>query len=163
MLKNVEIFIHQEGLREPVLHETHDGSTVASIKATLAADGDGDGQFFLFEEDADEPLQDHHQVRHHGDGTKILHRNRCQQITVTVRYAGQSISRDFGPGSTLDRIKHWAERKIGIDQSDAAEMSLQIAGTKDRPDSSTHVGSLVQKCCEITFDLLPSDRINGVR
>lgn len=161
MSKNVEIFIRQEGQREPVLHETHDGSTVAAIKATLAADGNA--EFHLFEEDTDEPLQDHHQVRHHGDGTKILHRSRCKQIAVTVRYAGRSISRDFGPGSTLDRIKRWAERKFGIDQADAAEMSLQIGGTNDRPDGSTHVGSLVDKCCEISFDLLPSDRINGAQ
>ena len=161
MSTNVEIFIRQEGQRESVLHKTHDGSTVAAVKAILAADGNA--EFHLFEEDADEPLQDHHQVRHHGDGTKILHRNRCKQIAVTVRYAGRSISRDFGPGSTLDRIKRWAERKFGIDQADAVEMSLQIGGTTDRPDGSIHVGSLVHKCCEIALDLLPSDRINGAR
>ncbi|WP_274377270.1 hypothetical protein [Celeribacter ethanolicus] len=40
-------------------------------------------------------------------------------------------------------------------------MSLQIAGTQDRPDGSTHIGSLVQMCCGLSFDLLPSDRING--
>lgn len=159
MIKNVEVFIRREGLLEPILHETHDGATVAAIKAALAVDGEG--EFFLFEEDADEPLLDHHLVRHHGDGTKILHRSRCKKIAVTVRYAGRAVSRDFGPGSTLDRVKRWAERKLGIDQADAAEMSLQIAGSQDRPDGSTHIGSLVQKCCEIAFDLLPSDRING--
>lgn len=148
-----------QGHLEPVLYETHDGSTVAAIKAALISEDEG--EFLLFEEDADEPLLDHHLVRHHGDGTKILHRSRCARITLTVRYAGRTISRDFGPGSTLDRVKRWAERELGIDQTDAAEMSLQIAGTQDRPDGSTHIGSLVQTCCELSLDLLPSDRING--
>lgn len=160
MSKKVEIFIHQEGQSKPVLHETHDGTSVVALKADLAKGGHA--ECFLFEEDADEPLQDHHQIRHHGEGTKILHRSKCSRIQVTVRYAGRVSSDDFGPGSTLDRIKRWAERKLGIDEVDAAEMSLQIAGTTERPDGSTHVGSLsTQPGCSVVFDLLPSERVNG--
>lgn len=72
MAKNVEIFIRREGLLEPVLYETHDGSTVAAIKAALITDDEG--EFLLFEENADEPLLDHHLVRHHGDPRR---RARC--------------------------------------------------------------------------------------
>lgn len=163
MAKKIEIFIRQEGQVGPILHETHDGATVAALKADLAGDNN-DAEYLLFEEDADEPLKDHHQVRDHGDGTKVLHRTRCSRVQVTVRYAGRTLSDDLGPGSTLDRIKRWAERKLGIDDTDAAEMSLQIAGTTDRPDGSTHVGSLITSPgCSVTFDLLPTERVNGGR
>ena len=68
----------------------------------------------------------------------------------------------FGPGSTLGRVKRWAERTLGIHEADAAEMSLQVAGTHDRPDEATHVGSLLHgDACAVTFDLLPTARING--
>lgn len=159
MTKTIEIFVRQEGQREPILHETHDGATIAALKAEL---GNGDVSYFLFEEDADEPLLENHQVRHHGEGVKVLHRHRCKNVSVSVRYAGQTVLKDFGPGSTLDRVKRWAERKFKIDDVDAAEMSLQVAGTTDRPDGSTHIGSLVScPACSIEFDLLPTDRVNG--
>ncbi len=159
MNKIIEIFVRQEGQRDPILREAHDGATIAALKAQL---GNEDTSFFLFEEDADEPLLDDYLIRHSGDGLKVIHRHRCKSIEVSVRYAGRQVSREFGPGSTLDRIKRWAERKLKIDDVDAAEMSLQITGSVDRPDGSTHVGSLVS-CpgCKIDFDLVPTDRVNG--
>lgn len=160
MSKKIDVFIRQEGRPDPVLHETHDGATVAALKAHLA--GEGDPTFHLFEEDVDTPLKDQDQVRDNGEGTKVLHRNRCNRIQVTVRYAGRQASDDFGPGSTLDRLKRWAERKLGLDEADAAEMSLQVVGTVDRPDGSVHVGSLAAyPDCSVSFDLLPTDRVNG--
>ena len=44
----------------------------------------------------------------------------------------------------------------------AGEHVLQIAGTHDRPSPSTHVGVLVH-CpdCQIAFDLVPDQRVNG--
>lgn len=164
MATEIDIFIHREGHADPIHHQDHDGLTVEALKVHLEGGGEPI-DFFLFEEDADEPLHDHHEIRHRGEGTRFLHHSRCRHVRVTVRYAGKPpVEHDFGPGSTLARIKRWAERKLGIDEADAAEMSLQVAGTRDRPDESTHVGSLVRHPdCGVTFDLLPSDRVNGAR
>ena len=160
MSKKIDVFIRQEGSPEPALHETHDGATVAALKADLA--GSDDTLFHLFEEDVDTPLKDHDQVRDNGEGSKVLHRNRCSRIHVIVHYAGQQALDNFGPGSTIDRLKRWSERKLGISEVDAAEMSLQITGATDRPDGSVHVGSLVTyPACSVSFDLLPTDRVNG--
>ena len=54
------------------------------------------------------------------------------------------LERAFGPGSTLTRIKDWAERQFEIDAVDAAELSLQLHGTNDRPDEATQLDELIE-------------------
>ena len=42
------------------------------------------------------------------------------------------------------------------------EHVLQIAGTKDRPDPGTHLGTITScPACKIGFDLVPNERVNG--
>ena len=160
-MTEIDIFIHREGRADPIHHRGHEGLTVEALKVHLA-DGREAVELLLFEEDTDEPLRDQHEIRHRGDGARFLHHGRCREVHVTVRYAGKSVRHPFGPGSTLARIKRWAERLLGINESDAAEMSLQLAGTRDRPDEATHVGSLLGgHGCEVAFDLLPTTRVNG--
>lgn len=173
MTTEIDIFIRREGHPDPAHHKVEDGLTVQALKLLLAGGADVVG-IFIFEEDDDEPLPDYHPIRHHGHGHghghehgnghghKVLHHSRCRHVHVAVRYAGRPIERAFGPGSTLARIKDWAERAFGIDAVDAAELSLQLAGSTDRPDEATHVGSLA-KCpdCRVVFDLLPTVRVNG--
>ncbi len=167
MTSEFDIFIRREGHPDPAHHKVEDGLTVQALKLLLAGGADVVG-ILIFEEDADEPLPDHHPIRRHGHGHghghghKVLHHSRCRHVHVAVRYAGRPIERAFGPGSTLARIKDWAEREFGIDAVDAAELSLQLAGSTDRPDETTHVGSLVN-CpdCRVVFDLLPTVRVNG--
>jgi hypothetical protein len=161
MSKPIDIFIRCEGRLEPVLQESHDGATVASLRAILD-EREPSPDALLFEENADEPLSDQQLIRIGDDEAKVLHRNRCRSVHVAVRYAGRELAHDFGPGSTLDRIKRWAERKFGIAASDAAHLSLQLHGSTERPPGSIHVGSLVKgPSCGIAFDLLPSERVNG--
>jgi hypothetical protein len=162
----IDIFMRHEGSLDPVHHRLTEGATIEALKIHLAGGSDIVG-VFIFEEDADEPLPNHHdlwhwQHHHREHDHRVLHHSRCRHVHVAVRYAGRPIERAFGPGSTLTRIKDWAEREFGIDAVDAAELSLQVAGTTDRPDGSTHVGSLA-KCpdCRIVFDLLPTTRVNG--
>ncbi len=166
MSTEIDIFIRHEGSLDPVHHRLGEGATVEALKIHLAGGGDIVG-VFIFEEDADEPLPDHHELRHrqhhhHRHGPLVLHQSRCRHVHVAVRYAGRPIDRAFGPGSTLTHIKDWAEREFSIDAVDAAELSLQIAGTTNRPDGLAHVGSLA-KCpdCRVVFDLLPTVRVNG--
>lgn len=162
-MTDVNFFIRSEGTLDPAHHVFAEGITVEAIKIHIANGGEIVG-VFLFEEDADEPLPDHHEIRHHSQDHKhkILHHSRCRHIHVVVRYAGRPVEHTFGPGSTLRRIKDWAEHKLGIEAADAAELSLQLEGTTERPDEATHVGSLA-KCpdCRVVFDLLPTVRVNG--
>ena len=158
---HIDIFIRREGILDPTHHQVRADITVAELSIDLHG-GEAIG-LFLFEEDADEPLHGHHPVgREHHHGPRFLHHSRCRHIHVEVRYAGRHVEKSFGPGSTLTRVKDWAEEALGLDSGDAAELSLQVAGTTDRPDGSAHVGSLA-RCpdCRVTFDLLPTVRVNG--
>ena len=158
----IDIFIHREGQRGPSHHRVEDGVSVAALKVLVARDGEP-VEVFLFEEDADEPLHDHHCIRNGGDGYRILHHGRCEKVHVSVRYGGPPVEHAFGPGTTISRVKRWAERRFEIDAADANDLALQIQGTVERPDESVHVGSLVHHHhgCRVAFDLLPDTLVNG--
>jgi hypothetical protein len=162
MNTEIDIFVRREGQPDPSRYKVEDAITIAALKVLIDGQGELVG-FFLFEEESDEPLHDHYHLRHDGKDARYLHHSRCVKIEVIVRYAGKPhVEHEFGPGSTIGRVKAWAERTLEIDAIDGAELSLQIAGTKDRPDESSHVGSLVHfPNCKVVFDLLPSDRVNG--
>ena len=84
-------------------------------------------------------------------------------VAVAVAFNGETVHHRFGPGTTVARVKTWAaERKFGMTPQEAGEHVLQIAGTKDRPDPGTHLGSIAS-CpdCRIAFDLVPNERVNG--
>jgi hypothetical protein len=161
-MKTIDVFVKREGSREAVHREVEEGSALDDLKEALEKDL-GPGPWFLFTEDADEPLPKGAKAKPQ-DGGLFLHQSRCRRVTAVVRYAGRSVQDHIGPGATLGKIKRWAEKQFGIGAADAAELALQIAGTDDRPDEATHVGSLVMApACAVTFDLLPTDRINGDR
>lgn len=87
MSAQIDIFIRREGSLEPIHHMVHDGVTVEVLKIDLAGGAAEVIGIFLFEEDADEPLHDQHEIRHHGHGHahKVLHHSRCRQVHVAVR------------------------------------------------------------------------------
>jgi hypothetical protein len=149
------IFIKRNGSLE-VQHRQVDSVDLKSLEKELD-EAFGPGSIFL--EDEDEPLAATRKI----DAPSIfIHHSRCKHIAVSVRYAGKSFKDEVGPGTTLKVLKRRAEKKLNIDEADAAELSLQIAGTTERPDESTHVGSLAESSsCSVIFDLVPSDRING--
>lgn len=152
---SIDIFIKRGGSLD-IVHRNIDTLDLATLKHELDAEF-GPGELFL--EDQDEPLAHDHQF---APGGIFLHHSRCKRIDVIVRYAGKTFEHGFAPSVTLKKIKRRAEKKLDIDPADAIELSLQIAGTTDRPDEATHVGSLASSpTCSVIFDLVPSDRING--
>lgn len=113
---------------------------------------------FIEDEDDDRPFE---KLQGIPEGLRV-HLHRQKGIDVIVRYAGRDVRRSFRPSSTVGRIKHWATQELGIAASDAAELMLQVSGTDSRPDSDTHIGTLVQAPAKsLSFDLVPSPRING--
>lgn len=90
-----------------------------------------------------------------------VHLHRHKGIEAIVRYAGREVHRTFRPSVTVARVKQWATEQLGITASDAAELMMQVAGTDNRPDADTHIGSLAKGSARVLFDLVPSPRING--
>jgi hypothetical protein len=114
-------------------------------------------------EDSDEPVADSATVESlAGKHGVRLHVHRCRRVGVKVAYSGRTVERVFGPGRTVGSVKNWAAKELSISKEDAAELILQIAGTKDQPDVDVHIGTLAAcPACAIAFDLVPNPRIQG--
>lgn len=122
-----------------------------------------DGQERLWPENSDEPLLADATVADIGNGrTGHVHRGRGL-ITVTVTYNGLVESRDFGPGTTIERLFEWVtgRRGFNVDPAAAADLVLRLPGTEDDLDPGTHIGTLVSKAKALALDLLPAQRFAG--
>lgn len=157
-MQKIDLFIKRGGTLEAEHHRLDTNTTISELKKLLNEEEDT----LFFDEDADDPLEHDHKIGCHGHHARFIHHNRCRHVSVSVNYSSHQVKHRFGPGATLARIQKWAEKKLGICDDDAIELSLQIAGTDEKPDPSTHVGSL-GSCpdCNVEFDLVPTDRING--
>lgn len=94
--------------------------------------------------------------------SRVVHVGRCLLVDVNVRYAGRIVNRRFLPATRMGRIKRWSVRQLGINQADANELVLQIAGTSIQPSRYQHVGNFVEgQTCTATFDLVRSYTVNG--
>lgn len=93
---------------------------------------------------------------------RVIHVGHCLLVDVKVRYAGRIVDRRFLPATRMGRIKRWAVRQLGINQADANELVLQVAGTNVQPTRDQHVGNYVEgRTCTATFDLVRSYTVNG--
>lgn len=158
----VQIFLQSEVLRDVEVIEIDDGVThdvlhrvcLSKLKAVPAE------ELILFIEDNDEerPFETLERIP---EGLRV-HLHRLKAIEVIVRYAGRDVRRPFRPSATVGRVKNWSTHELSIVPSDASELMLQVAGTDNRPDPDVHIGTLLTfPQHRLTFDLVPSPRING--
>ena len=158
----VRVFVQSEVLKEISVVEINADATTAQLrKACLSVlpTGLNPDDFQMYLEDDDEATVD--LKGKIPDGLRV-HLHRLKAIDVHVRYAGRDVRRTFRPSATIRRVKRWSVRELGISASDAQELMLQVAGSDHRPDEDVHLGSLVSAPnSAITFDLVPSPRING--
>ena len=61
----------------------------------------------------------------------------------------------------LMRVTKWATKKAGLDEAEAQEHVLQISGTRIQPPLNAHLGSLNIRGCEIEFDLVRKQLVQG--
>jgi len=160
----IDVFVQGEDIEDIKHIRIEADKTVAELKAAVSGlrCSPVEGDTLIYIEDAEEPLVEDACIPHAKEGCLRVHVHRCHRIHVLVNYAGDTVDRDFGPGITIASIKRWAVRELELPKEDAGEHVLQISGTQTRPDSDTHVGSLVT-CpeCGITFDLVANERVNG--
>lgn len=163
-MATINIFYQGEGIAEIGHIEGDDDDTFAAIKAAIAERHNLGPEVLIYLEDADEPVSEDEKVGEHASRVGIkAHVHRCRHVNVSVTFNGETVAREFGPGTTISHIKKWAaEDKFKMSPQEASEHVLQISGTQERPDPGTHVGRLV-KCpdCQIAFDLVPNERVNG--
>ena len=163
-MSSIDVFYQGEGVNGVEHVEVPEGETIASLKAQLAKKHGLGEEVFVFIEDDEEPSDSgKHLGRIAGPAGVKIHLHRCRRIEVKVTFNNENVEHKFAPGTTVARVKKWAaEQKFGMSPEEAGEHVLQLAGTKDRPSASTHIGALVtHRKCELAFDLVPDERING--
>ena len=163
-MSKINVFLQGEGIKDVVRLQLEPKSTALDVKRACASHGaQANGEAEVFVEDSDEPLADSATVESvAGKHGVRLHVHRCRRVGVKVAYSGRTVERVFGPGRTVGSVKNWAAKELGIPKEDAAELILQIAGTKDQPDVDVHIGTLAAcPACAIAFDLVPNPRIQG--
>lgn len=137
--------------------------TIDELKSRLIEKHNLAGDLLVFDEDAEEPLEGNATISTVvGKSGAKLHIHRCRKIGICVHYSGQSASRKFAPGTTVAKVKHWAARTFDLSKETIGEHQLQIVGTHERPSPGSHIGCLTAHPeCQVEFDLLPDERING--
>ena len=163
-MSKINVFLQGEGIKDVVRLQLEPKSTALDVKRACASHGvQANGETAVFVEDNDEPLADSATVASvAGKHGVRLHVHRCRRVGGKVAYSGRTVERVFGPGRTVGSVKNWAAKELGIPKEDAAELILQIAGTKDQPDVDVHIGTLAAcPACAIAFDLVPNPRIQG--
>lgn len=165
-MKRTEILLQGEHIPDIVVIEFGRGEGVMEVLAAAAEhrSREAEGEFYVFAEESDEPLGHGDKLPEREDGHPVrLHVHRCRRIAVAVTFNGATKEHSFGPGTPVAAVKKWAAiAAFGMDPGDAAEHVLQIAGTTDRPEPDTHIGTLVT-CpdCRLAFDLVPLKRVEG--
>ena len=117
----------------------------------------------IFLEDQDDPLDDAMKIESLTTKHDVrLHIHRCKHVSIKVAYSGKDVGYVCGPSKTIGTVKDRVAIELGIPKEDAAELTLQIAGTHEQPDVDVHLGTLITyPLCEIEFDLVPNPRIQG--
>lgn len=163
-MKTIEILLQGEALPEVQLVVLPVDAGVAEVLAAAAElRGVGhEGEFLLFAQDDDKLLRPGRPLPKPPAGQPLcLHVHRCTKIKVEVSFNGKVKAVEVAPGRTVGAVKTLAAVKLfGMDSHDAAEHVLQLAGTMDRPDADTHIGSLARHC-RVAFDLVPLVRVEG--
>jgi hypothetical protein len=139
--------------------ELAEAALVKTLIASLAGRHPDIAEMLVFKEDDDEPL-DHDQPLH-GHDNPIFHLHRCRQVKVAVNYKAETFRHKFAPGATIKRVTKWATKKAGLDAAEAQEHVLQISGTRIQPPQNAHLGSLKMHGCEIEFDLVRKQLVQG--
>ena len=116
----------------------------------------------LFDEADDDVIEDGHVAISTAKNERRLHMGHCLKVAITVRYAGRTVERSFRPMATIERVKRWAVRELGIAPEDANELVLQLSGSDEQPSRDRHVGCYVgDNGCTVIFDLVRAYTVNG--
>ena len=155
-MSEINIFVQGKDIPDICHLKLPAEATTATLRKQWPAE-----DLMFFAEDSETPLEDDAVLAEYGQVHRF-HVHACRGIEVVLFFNGKEVSRKFSPASTLARVKRWAERELGIERDDAAELVLQLPGGEVRPDPSTHLGALVSgEECSQKLDLVPTDRVNG--
>lgn len=165
----IQLFVQGEGLTVIELVRISEQSPLSELREKLsplqvnASDLTATDDFIFLLENSESELASNKTIKELKlKNRERIHIHRCRKIEVGVNFNGKEIAKSFPPSKTIAKIKHWADKKFGIEGVDATEHALQICGTAKRPDDDIHLGTLVNcNNCKVCFDLVPKKRVEG--
>jgi hypothetical protein len=154
----VELFVHAAESEHPEIIEIQASAMVREILVVEEPDG------HVWLEEADEEIDLDITVEAAGIGHRHhVHRGRCHQVEVTVRFNGPH-ERRYSPAATIATVEKWAfgHEVAGFSPEQAAKHVLALPGADHFLEDGVHVGSLVVPgSCKVVLDLLPRSRFAG--
>ncbi len=155
----MELFLHNYSSEKPVIREVEATSRVRE----LVIDSDPDEKVWIEEVDDDLDLDltiEEAGIRDHNH----IHIGRCHHVEVKVRYNSDEFIHEFGPGTKIKTVYHWASgpNAANLSTEQIAKHGLVVPGSDYFLSSDIHVGSLIdQDTCSVCLDLVPLDRFAG--
>lgn len=157
----MKVFVHREEHATVEAVEVESGATVGELLERLGREGGTEESLWL--EDGDDPLDRSTTLESAAvsEGTRV-HVARRKKVEVSVRFGGDTKTREFQPSALVQRVFQWAVGNSGFDlpSAERAKHTLAVCGADTEADRYTHVGSLAQDG-RVCFDLAPKTRYQG--
>jgi hypothetical protein len=115
-------------------------------------------------EDGEDPLEPTATLENLGIEERAhLHISTCRMVAVSVRYGGDTKSRDFPPAATVASVFTWATgpHGFGLTPTERAKHTLAVCEGNAELDRSAHIGSFAGDDCNVCLDLAPKERFEG--
>lgn len=156
----MELFVHTEGGEDPDIVNVE----VTDKVRTLMLETEPDGRIWI--EEVDEEIDLDITFEEAGIGHRHhVHRGRCHRIKVVVQFNSVDFTHEYGPGTTIRTVKHWATgpEAANLSAEQRAKHVLALPDADHYLADGVHIGSLLTKDgpCEIVLNLLPEDSFEG--
>lgn len=132
---------------------------VADLLRALEERGVDINDLLIFKEDHHEPMERHEAL--HGHAHPVFHAHKAREIEVKVHYKADTFQNRFSPSVTIASVTRWAVEQAHLGSDEAGEHVLQISGTREQPGLDKHLGSLAHHDCEVSFDLVRKQLVQG--
>ncbi len=156
----MELFLHTEGGEDPKIVVVE---ATAAVRTLLLPNNSDHGVWI---EEVDEAIDldltfEAAGIHHHHH----VHRGRCPRVKVVVRFNIRDFTHEYGPGTTIKTVYHWAsgDEAANLSPEQRAKYVLAVPGADHFLADGVHIGSLLvaDGTCEVTLNLLPRDSFAG--
>lgn len=164
-MNKIKIFIHKNNTQKYEIAEVNSNSKVGHLvkdftpKLVKQKDFLEDVEIYLENknDDLDKGITLEEAGIGHGDHVFV---GRCKKITVTVNYAGRTLSKEVSPSTNMKKLKKHSLKEFGIDEVSGAELLLWF--NREPLDARQQVGSLTDyPACAVNLILATKNDING--
>jgi hypothetical protein len=149
-----EVVFALEGERNPRSLKTHPDSSVTEFIALVVKDTGREEFVEVLIEDEDGVVPGEKPIRElFVAGFKLIHVATKGEIKVTIQYSTRSVSRDFRPSATMEKIIRWAISPEELNLEGGPE-DFQLKDGNDVLPADVHLGQLTKGHKHVTLTLV---------